>query len=122
MGKKWTQDEYDQIAKIREKFKRQGIEESIPNVAQEFQKTSDRAIGGIIDKVRKSGVMPKEKYTQAKSLCWYCKHATNKYGACSWSARFKPVDGWESNLTKYLYRDRVVDTYNVKKCPKFEEG
>lgn len=31
---------------------------------------------------------------RGSSLCWLCQHATNKYRACPWSAKLKPVPGW----------------------------
>lgn len=31
---------------------------------------------------------------RGSSLCWLCRHATNKYRACPWSAKLEPVPGW----------------------------
>ena len=49
------------------------------------------------------------------TLCWDCD---NCYGQCSWSAIFKPVNGWIAEKT-------IVDnqtSYNVIYCPEFTQG
>lgn len=55
--------------------------------------------------------------TAPDSICWYCKHATNRYGECSWSAELKPRSDW----TKDSY-DVNNDGIRVKNCPGFEVG
>lgn len=48
-----------------------------------------------------------------QTLCWDCTNAT---GACSWSANFTPVKGWDA--------ERIVKpegvTYQVNACPLFD--
>lgn len=65
-----------------------------------------------------------------RQICWQCKHATNKYGVCSWSARLKPVEGWEAEKVErdtgeYMKNGITYHVYGVgyqiKKCPLFEE-
>lgn len=61
------------------------------------------------------------------TLCWICKHATNKYGICSWARELKPVDGWKAEARKALIKnykcaDKVDTYYKVIECPLFEEG
>lgn len=53
-----------------------------------------------------------------EQLCWECKHATNAYGACQWSASLKPVNGWTAERIKY----NGAETYTIKACPLFERG
>ena len=56
--------------------------------------------------------------TISGQLCWSCKHATNKYGKCSWSARLEPVKGW--NATEVC--GECGKSYKINKCPLFERG
>lgn len=57
------------------------------------------------------------------TLCWSCANAC---GGCSWSdGSFTPVDGWTAKKTELQadrgeYRDKIVQSYLVKKCPKYE--
>lgn len=52
------------------------------------------------------------------TLCWRCANAC---GGCSWSADFTPVDGWDAVSTKIWASGGTIDSYRVKKCPKFDE-
>lgn len=60
------------------------------------------------------------------TLCWSCRHATNAYGRCSWSACGEPVPGWKAKATKLTAvkgkQKTNVESYIVKKCPVYEEG
>ena len=64
-----------------------------------------------------------DKSTKRPTLCWKCKNASNS--GCSWSKRFKPVEGWDATPTTvkegYLKDGSVrnVDSFNVHTCPKF---
>lgn len=51
------------------------------------------------------------------SICWHCKHVTNRYGECSWSADLKPRKDWTDDCL-FL----TNDTLRVKNCPGFEFG
>lgn len=76
------------------------------------------------------GILPPklfEKECQLScTICWDCKNAVptadGKYG-CPWSREAKPVDGWEAKPTQhkdhYPRGFRVVNSFNVRKCPKF---
>ena len=55
--------------------------------------------------------------TAPDSICWYCKHATNAYGQCSWSAELKPRSDW----TEDSY-EKSENGIRVKSCPGFEVG
>ena len=74
----------------------------------------------IIDAKRKKG-------SQRDTLCWFCKHATNKYGKCPWSGldannepKYQPVEGWDA--VKVEMRGIPEGSYLVKSCPLYEEG
>lgn len=63
------------------------------------------------------------------TICWTCENAVPKYidgkyiKGCSWSIKFKPVDGWEINKFYYKYNKTTTkETYCVKKCPKYVKG
>lgn len=54
------------------------------------------------------------------TICWICKNAC---GSCSWSKSFTPVENWVAKPTKLKIGDgRYVDSYIVKKCPRYVEG
>lgn len=55
--------------------------------------------------------------TAPDSICWYCKHATNAYGKCSWSAELKPREDWTED--SYAINN---DGLRVKNCQGFEVG
>lgn len=52
------------------------------------------------------------------TLCWYCQRAV---GGCSWSRKFKPVEGWDAIPTKIWYGHKAepLQSYIVKSCPQF---
>ena len=53
------------------------------------------------------------------SICIDCKKST---GLCSWSKKFKPVEGWEAKEVKrssWGYPQGFVG-YKVIRCPEFE--
>lgn len=57
-------------------------------------------------------------YRSARSICWDCEHACC---GCSWSRRFKPVNGWTAIPTKLKMKgDRTTDTFIVLSCPQFK--
>lgn len=68
------------------------------------------------------------KYTEDNhQLCWFCEKACKK---CSWSKKFKPVEGWKAKPTK-VYRHTIrykdgtekkvyQDSYDIRECPEFE--
>ena len=63
-----------------------------------------------------------QHYTKKHStLCWDCDKACGK---CSWSKRFKPVDGWKAVPTKVWIggesRHPWGDSFDVYECPEFE--
>lgn len=53
---------------------------------------------------------PPRSYT----LCWDCANATNS--ACSWSAWFEPVEGWQA----VPVHKTALDSYTVISCPQFK--
>lgn len=63
--------------------------------------------------------------SQLSSLCWYCNNA---YGGCSWSSKFKPVDGWHAirndiNVSTFdgqTYGTRQEESYVILDCPQFQ--
>ena len=56
--------------------------------------------------------MPSTKF----SLCWECKKAV---GLCPWSAKLKPIPGWEADKFGATAQ-KPYSTYLVKQCPLFE--
>ena len=57
------------------------------------------------------------------TLCWKCSRAC---GQCSWSAEFRPINGWVAIKTiikadKGLLDQREIDSYIVLKCPQFHD-
>lgn len=57
-----------------------------------------------------------------ETLCWRCQKAGGK---CSWSSRFKPVEGWEAKPTKVKVNKsskyaNELDSFDVYECPEFE--
>lgn len=57
---------------------------------------------------------------EKKTICWSCKKAC---GSCSWSSKFKPVEGWTAIPTfiKMQYGGKDA-SYIVLKCPEYEKG
>lgn len=65
---------------------------------------------------------------QSTTLCWDCRRATGGRNGCSWSRRFKPVEGWEAEETqlrmqkttgKKTWEKVRIRSYIVKRCPEF---
>ena len=57
------------------------------------------------------------------TLCWKCEKAC---GGCSWSADFKPVDGWKAKKTIISANHGngsalEIESYLVRSCPKFSD-
>lgn len=53
------------------------------------------------------------------TLCWECDNA---YGGCSWSRNFTPVEGWDAQYVRRVYKSKgvyVMDSYEVRNCPEF---
>ena len=64
------------------------------------------------------------------TLCWFCRNAvpSERTGTgCSWSRSFRPVPGWKAKrclvrMCKAGEAPRFSPSYDVRKCPEFEEG
>lgn len=54
----------------------------------------------------------------SRSICWECSRAT---GFCSWSRFFEPVKGWKAKKTTVKAWQGEIDSYEVYKCPLFEQ-
>lgn len=53
-----------------------------------------------------------------ETLCWFCEKAA---GGCSWSRKFKPVDGWDAKKTEIMsWFGGTQESYLVFSCPQFE--
>ena len=55
------------------------------------------------------------------TLCLKCRNAT---GNCSWSAKHKPVSGWNATPTKVRTLGKLgefTDSFVVHSCPLFVE-
>ena len=63
---------------------------------------------------------PKDIVSRPETLCWRCAKSVNN--GCSWSASFKPVNGWTAVPTKITFADHTADSYRVIDCPEFERG
>lgn len=61
-------------------------------------------------------------------ICWDCRHAVpSAKTGCSWSRNFEPVPGWKAKkckirLCQFGKKTRETVSYEVRKCPQFEEG
>lgn len=54
------------------------------------------------------------------SLCWYCANAVpNAEHGCSWSRKFKPVEGWTAKETKVNVANCPCGSFHVYECPQF---
>jgi hypothetical protein len=74
-----------------------------------------------------------KKQTNNKvTLCWNCKKACGGYD-CEWAMarNYEPVPDWEAVATTVLMgtngstnskKPRIVNSFLVLKCPKFEMG
>lgn len=61
---------------------------------------------------------------KATSLCWTCVRSCPIPGiGCSWSRRFRPVDGWEAEQTLLQSANgkRSITSYCVCTCPLYIE-
>ena len=47
-------------------------------------------------------------------LCWNCKRVRN--ASCKWTAKLRPVNGWNATLVKNCSEDR--ETYAIFDCPE----
>lgn len=57
------------------------------------------------------------------TLCWSCRRSLLIAGvACSWAARFEPVDGWDAVETSLSSNGNRIKSYCVISCPQFLEG
>lgn len=67
----------------------------------------------------------KQLHGTRDTLCWCCKHAVpGENKGCEWSMYRVPVPGWnvdQSGLHR-LSNGKLVHTYRVVSCPKFERG
>lgn len=70
-----------------------------------------------MDENEKPPKLKKKSASKSETLCWKCKNA---YGNCSWSKRFKPVEGWTAVPTKVNvgYKGQT-DSFLVIECPQF---
>ena len=57
-------------------------------------------------------------YISQSSLCWDCANSTK--GGCSWSAEFKPVEGWVAKPMKKETQYGDGKSYLVYSCPLFD--
>lgn len=54
----------------------------------------------------------------AANICVLCK---NSCGLCAWSAKLKPVQGWNAKpIKKRTARGNLVDGFYIIDCPKYE--
>ncbi len=91
-----------------------------------------RSETAVKDRIRSERLMNPELWPERErnvSICWDCVHAVpdpSKGTGCSWSVRFKPVEGWiAKHKPQVLYSGpvpRMVSSWLVLKCPKFKEG
>jgi hypothetical protein len=59
----------------------------------------------------------KRKGKPANTLCWSCKNST---GACSWSRKLEPVEGWVAEYSPINMPGGVkAESYFVISCPEF---
>lgn len=62
----------------------------------------------------------KDKKSKKSQLCETCQNAC---GGCSWSDRFKPVEGWEAFPTIIKQGDgRETSSYKIINCPSYIYG
>lgn len=59
---------------------------------------------------------PKKKRSSQK--CWHCKNVAS----CDWGKYGKPIEGWKAKKAKIKSGYLHMETYNIKDCPKFEQG
>ena len=59
-----------------------------------------------------------KKYKKSTQKCWECKNVAT----CEWGRLGKPVEGWKAKKIKAKNGKAFIETYDIKDCPKFEEG
>ena len=58
--------------------------------------------------------LQRESYADRMSLCMDCK---NSCGNCTWSSKYKPVNGWKASKTIIQDSHRNIPSYKVEECP-----
>jgi len=67
---------------------------------------------------------------RCETLCFSCRHSTNKFNACSWASRLEPVENWDAikhdiigqKMINRVMIDKKIESYFVVDCPVFERG
>lgn len=109
------------IKKNREILLKKFSEITYNQVLEHFN-TDIEHLGEVLIKRRNIAVL-KSIFTNSRtttapdSICWWCKHSTNRYGQCSWSADLTPRSDWDEESC-----EENNDGIRVKKCPGFEVG
>lgn len=64
-----------------------------------------------------------------ETLCWCCANAlpgvdreTGHERGCEWSLYKQPVPGWDATREDIPMNDKMLRSYRVFDCPKFERG
>lgn len=84
--------------------------------------TTIEELGNVLLRRRKlavlKGLYENNRSTGAtESICWYCRHSTNRYGECSWSANLEPREDWDENSY-----EETENGIRVRYCPGFDVG
>lgn len=109
------------IKKNREKLLNYFSEITYHQVLEHFNTDIDN-LGKVLIKRRNVAILKSifennRTLASPDSICWYCKHCTNLYGQCSWSADLEPRSDW----TEDSYEENT-NGIRVKDCPGFEVG
>jgi hypothetical protein len=64
----------------------------------------------------RTGGLNKNMAAGKPSICIDCKKSG---GACDWSSKFKPIDGWKAKLVPQT--SRKLASFCVYECPLFEK-
>ena len=62
---------------------------------------------------------------RGEQLCFHCRKAC---GGCTWSKKFKPIEGWKATptmikSTRHGGKKRIlIESYKVVECPEYERG
>lgn len=64
------------------------------------------------------------------TLCWYCANAVPSRDGergCPWSVEGNPVEGWSATgktikCKRSGCKDKMMQTFFVRKCPLYVEG
>lgn len=108
-------------------------EKEINFIKEWANSASDAAIAAVLNRSARSvktrrcqlGLMHAKPADQAQP-CWSCKWATNPIGnPCSWSARLKPVKGWDAEfivMRAQGERLKPMKSFKIRHCPLFKEG